>query len=151
MEVTEASVLMLPFAASSVGVARRRLVSDLIADGISETGVCDVALVFSELLSNALRHAGPLPGAQLRVGWQLDPGSVRVSVCDGGSRTEPELGQPTQAATGGRGLRIVEKLSLGWGTSRDDEGTVVWARVPVSRLTPDRTQVGLPVAARESR
>jgi anti-sigma regulatory factor (Ser/Thr protein kinase) len=151
MEVTEASVLMLPFAASSVGVARRRLVSDLIADGIGDSAACDVALVFSELLSNALRHAGPLPDAQIRVAWRLDPDSVRVSVRDGGGQTEPELGQPTQAATGGRGLRIVEKLSQGWGTSRDDEGTTVWARVPVSRLTTDRTPAGLPVVARESR
>jgi hypothetical protein len=31
MEVTESGVLTLPFAASSVGVARRRLVSDLTA------------------------------------------------------------------------------------------------------------------------
>ena len=150
MEVTEASVLMLPFAASSVGVARRRLVSDLLADGIGDSAVCDVALVFSELLSNALRHAGPLPGAQIRVAWRLDPDSVRVSVRDGGGQTRPELGQPTQAATGGRGLRIVEKLSQGWGTSRDDAGTTVWARVPVSRLTTDRTPAGLPVVARES-
>src|ERR1035437_2439351 len=151
MEVTEASVLMLPFAASSVGVARQRLVSDLIADGIGDSAVCDVALVFSELLSNALRHAGPLPGAQIRVAWRLDPDSVQVSVRDGGGQTQPELGQPTQAATGGRGLRIVEKLSQGWGTSRDDEGTTVWARVPVSRLTTDRTPAGLPVVARGSR
>jgi anti-sigma regulatory factor (Ser/Thr protein kinase) len=150
MEVTEASVLMLPFAASSVGVARQRLVSDLIADGIGDSAVCDIALVFSELLSNALRHAGPLPGAQLRVAWRLDPDSVQVSVRDGGGQTRPELGQPTQAATGGRGLRIVEKLSAGWGTSRDDEGATVWARVPVSRLTTDRTPVGVPVAARKS-
>ncbi|MDQ2813228.1 MAG: ATP-binding protein [Actinomycetota bacterium] len=149
MEVTEASVIMLPFAASSVGVARRRLVSDLLADGIGDAGVCDVALVFSELLSNALCHAGPLPGAQIRVSWRLDPESVQVSVRDGGSQTSPELGEPTQAATGGRGLRIVEKLSQGWGTSHDHEGTTVWAQVRVSRV---RTQMpaGRPVAAGES-
>jgi anti-sigma regulatory factor (Ser/Thr protein kinase) len=150
MEVTEASVLMLPFAASSVGVARRRLVLDLVADGIGDSGVCDVALVFSELLSNALRHAGPLPGAQIRVTWRLDPGSVRVSVRDGGSQTQPELGEPTQAATGGRGLRIVEKLAQGWGTSHDDEGTTVWARVPVSRVGSQMTPAGRPAVASES-
>jgi anti-sigma regulatory factor (Ser/Thr protein kinase) len=150
MEVTEASVLMLPFAASSVGVARRQLVIDLMADGIGDSGVCDVALVFSELLSNALCHAGPLPGAQLRVSWRLDVDSVQVSVRDGGGETRPELGQPTPAATGGRGLRIVEKLSAGWGTSRDGEGTTVWARVPVSRMGPGRASAGVPVVAGES-
>jgi len=94
MEVTEASVLLLPFAASSVGVARRRLVSDLIAADVYDSAVCDVALVISELFSNALRHAAPLPGAQIRVTWRIDAVSVRVAVSDGGSPTVPELGEP---------------------------------------------------------
>ena len=147
MEVTEASVLLLPFAAASVGVARRRLVSDLIAADVCDSAVCDIALVISELLSNALRHAAPLPGSKIRVGWRIDPGSVQVSVGDGGGPTVPELGEPTQAATGGRGLRIVEKLSSRWGTSTGEEGTTVWAEVPVREA--GMTRVGVPVAATE--
>jgi anti-sigma regulatory factor (Ser/Thr protein kinase) len=149
MEVTEASVLLLPFAAASVGVARRRLVSDLIAADVYDSAVCDVALVISELLSNALRHAAPLPGAQIRVAWQIEPVSVRVAVSDGGAPTVPELGEPGQGATGGRGLRIVEKLSTKWGTSTDEDGTTVWAEVPVHPLTAEMTTVGRPAAARE--
>ena len=149
MEVTEASVLLLPFAASSVGAARRRLVSDLIAADIYDSAVCDVALVISELLSNALRHAAPLPGSKIRVAWRIDADSVQVSVSDGGAQTVPELGEPTQAATGGRGLRIVEKLSRRWGTSTGDEGTTVWAEVPVRPLKAkaEMTTVGVPVVA----
>ena len=143
MEVTESGVLTLPFAASSVGVARRRLMSDLIAAGICDSAVCDVALVFSELLSNALRHADPLPGGNIRVSWRLDPDCVQVSVRDGGGETEPELAEPTPGATGGRGLRIVAKLSRGWGTSHGDVGTTVWARVPISRAAPQMTPAGV--------
>jgi len=152
MEVTEASVLLLPFAASSVGVARRRLVSDLIAADVYDSAVCDVALVISELFSNALRHASPLPESKLRVTWQIDPASVRVSVSDGGGPTLPELGEPTQSATGGRGLRIVEKLSSHWGTSTGEDGTTVWAEVPVRAAAAGAgmTAVGAPVVARES-
>ena len=149
MEVTEASVLLLPFAAASVGVARRRLVSDLIAADVYDSAVCDVALVISELFSNALRHAAPLPGAQIRVAWQIEPVSVRVAVSDGGAPTVPELGEPGQGATGGRGLRIVERLSTKWGTSTDEDGTTVWAEVPVHPLTAEMTTVGRPAAARE--
>ena len=151
MEVTEASVLLLPFAASSVGVARQRLVSDLIAADIYDSAVCDVALVISELFSNALRHAAPLPGAKIRIAWRIDTGCVRVSVTDGGAQTVPELGEPTQAATGGRGLRIVEKLSTRWGTSAGEEGTTVWAEVPVRPLQAETemSAVGGPVAATE--
>jgi anti-sigma regulatory factor (Ser/Thr protein kinase) len=152
MEVTEASVLLLPFAASSVGVARRRLMSDLITAGAYDSAVCDVALVISELFSNALRHAAPLPEAKIRVAWRIDPVSVRVSVSDGGGLTVPELGEPAQGATGGRGLRIVEKLSSRWGTSTSEDGTTVWAEVPVRPLAAgsEMTTVGVPVVARES-
>jgi len=105
MEVTESSTLLLPFTASSVGVARRHLVSDLIEAGVCAPAVTDAALVISELLSNALRHGGPLPGSGIRVGWDLDADSVRVAVSDGGGSTRPELGQPTPTTTGGAGGR----------------------------------------------
>ena len=147
MEVTESGVLTLPFAASSVGVARRRLVSDLIAAGICDSAVCDVALVFSELLSNALRHADPLPGGTIEVCWRRDEDCVQVSVADGGGETQPELGEPTPGATGGRGLRIVAKLSRGWGTSHGDGGTTVWARVAVSRGPRQMAPAGVSVVA----
>jgi anti-sigma regulatory factor (Ser/Thr protein kinase) len=150
MEVTEASVLLLPFAASSVGAARRRLMSDLMSADIYDSAVCDVALVISELLSNALRHAAPLPRSKIRIAWRIDADSVRVSVSDGGGLTVPELGEPTPGATGGRGLRIVEKLSRRWGTSASDEGTTVWAEVPVHPVTAEMTTVGVPVVATES-
>jgi len=147
MEVTQATVLLLPFAAASVGVARRRLVSDLIAAEAYDSAVRDVALVISELLSNALRHAAPLPGSEIRVAWRIDPESVQVSVSDGGGPTVPELGEPTQGATGGRGLRIVEKLSSRWGTRTGEEGTTVWAEVPVGQARMAR--VGVSAAAAE--
>jgi anti-sigma regulatory factor (Ser/Thr protein kinase) len=66
MEVTAASVLLLPFAAASVGVARRRLVSDLIAADVYDSAVCDVALVISELFSNALRRGAAARGQDPR-------------------------------------------------------------------------------------
>ena len=152
MEVAEARALLLPFAASSVGVARRQLMSDLVAAGVYDSAACDVSLVISELFSNALRHAGPLPGAQIRVSWRIEAASVEVEVSDGGGPTRPELGQPTLSATGGRGLRIVEKLSRTWGASAGEEGTTVWAEVPVQRSRAAgtaMTAVGGPVTAAE--
>ena len=146
MEVTESSALLLPFTASSVGVARRHLVSDLIEAGVCAPAVTDAALVISELLSNALRHAGPLPGSGIRVAWDLDADSVRISVSDGGGPSRPEFGEPTPTTTGGRGLRIVARLSRRWGTLCDDEGTTVWAEVLVMPLET----VAVPAAAAES-
>jgi two-component sensor histidine kinase len=152
MEVAEASVMLLPFAAASVGVARRRLMSDLIEADVYDSAVCDVALVISELFSNALRHAAPLPGAKIRVTWRIDEVCVHLAVSDGGGPTVPELGEPTQGATGGRGLRIVQKLSVRWGTNAGEDGTTVWAEVPVRPRADgaEMTGAGVPVVARES-
>ena len=84
--------------------------------------------------------------------WQIEPVSVRVSVSDGGAPTVPELGEPAQGATGGRGLRIVEKLSVRWGTNAGEDGTTVWAEVPVRPRAAgaEMTGAGVPAVARES-
>jgi anti-sigma regulatory factor (Ser/Thr protein kinase) len=141
--VTKSSMLQLPFAPSSAGIARRHLICDLASAGIFEAAISDAAVVVSELFSNALRHARPLPGAMIRVWWQLDQGTVVVSVKDGGASTMPEMGEFSQSTTGGRGLRIVARLSRHWGTRCDGEGTIVWAEIPA----PQMSSVGLSAAA----
>ena len=136
------SVLMLPYTASSVGVARRRLIGDLSEAGVFEATACDAGLVLSELISNALRHATPLPGQTVKVAWHLRQDSVAVCVSDGGGRTVPMVNQPSSWSVGGRGLGIVDRLSLRWGVcvdAADQNGpvefapgeTTVWAELPV--------------------
>ena len=128
------SAQLLPFTASSVGVARRRLIGDLTAAGVYEATACDAGLVISELISNALRHASPLPGCIVKVSWKLRPDSVEVEVSDGGGPTTPAVNEPTNWAVGGRGLGIVARLSLHWGVRVREDGepeTTVWAEVPV--------------------
>jgi len=131
MEVGTSSVLMLPYTASSVGVARRRLIGDLTAAGVLETTACDAGLVLSELISNALRHATPLPDAIVRVAWRLDDDCLEIAVSDGGGPTVPAVNEPGHSAIGGRGLGIVDRLSLRWGvyTSQDGGETTVWAEL----------------------
>ena len=134
MEVGTSSAQMLPYAASSVGVARRRLIAELTAAGVVETTACDAGLVLSELISNALRHASPLPGSTVRVCWELGDGYVEVAVSDGGGASVPQVNQPAANAVGGRGLGIVDRLSLHWGVYRapDVAGTTVWAALPLT-------------------
>jgi anti-sigma regulatory factor (Ser/Thr protein kinase) len=134
MEVGTSSVLMLPYTASSVGVARRRLMADLADAGVFETTACDAGLVLSELVSNALRHATPLPDATVRVAWRLDGDCLEIAVSDGGGPTVPAVNEPGSSAIGGRGLGIVDRLSLRWGVdtskvgeSDGDGETTVWA------------------------
>ena len=151
MEVATSSVLQLPYTASSVGVARRHLIGDLTDAGVYESTACDAGLVLSELISNALRHATPLPGRTVKVSWSLRQDSVKVAVSDGGGPTVPMENEPTNWSVGGRGLGIVARLSLRWGVRRAEDGarqdnpsddgsgeTTVWAEVPVRYGSPAR-------------
>ena len=134
MEVATSSALLLPFTASSVGVARRRLIDDLTEAGVYEATACDAGLVISELISNALRHATPLPGSVVKVAWRVAGDCVEVAVSDGGGPTLPAVSQPGSSEIGGRGLGIVERLSLRWGgyADADDEATTVWAELALT-------------------
>ncbi|MFD2356754.1 ATP-binding protein [Nonomuraea ferruginea] len=91
-EVGVSSVVLLPYAPSSVAVARQRLSNDLQDCGVFDPAIDDAVLVVSELLSNALRHAHPLPSGMVRVSWLRNDGHIEVAVSDGGAATEPRAG-----------------------------------------------------------
>ena len=128
------SAVLLPYTPASVATARWQLAADLREAGIAETAIGDAALVVSELLSNAIRHARPLPGATVRVSWELADDSLQVSVEDGGATTRPRATHPSLSSLGGRGLAIVEHLSTNWGVTTSD-GTTVWAVLSLPRPT----------------
>ncbi|GAA2718789.1 ATP-binding protein [Actinocorallia aurantiaca] len=125
------SIVYLPHAPSSVSLARRSLNNDLLSWGVSEGVVDDAAVILSELLSNALRHARPLPGDEggIKISWIRVGDTVELAVTDGGAATEPRKGEPALSSLGGRGLGIVEILSQSWGVRRDDQGSTVWAHL----------------------
>ncbi|RFU38228.1 ATP-binding protein [Actinomadura logoneensis] len=135
---------MLPHAPSSVAVARRRLGSELGASGVDESVVDDASVIVSELISNALRHARPLPSGQVRVTWTRRGDIIEIAVSDGGATTEPRRGPGTLSSLGGRGLGIVETLAEGWGVRHEDGATTVWAQLYAPRVgTEHRVTAGM--------
>lgn len=132
----------LPYVPSSVTGARKLLQDDLAGLGLGEERLDDAALVLSELVSNALRHATPLPAPQedsIGISWRAelgqDPGAsgwVELSVRDGGSSTMPRVARPSVSGLGGRGLGIVQALAGRWGTEMDADTTTVWAVMEVT-------------------
>jgi anti-sigma regulatory factor (Ser/Thr protein kinase) len=134
--------VLLPCAPASVAVARQRLTADLNAAGIVHAAVGDAALVVSELLSNAIRHARPLPGASLQVAWAVDDESVEVAVSDGGAPTRPHPGHASVSSLGGRGLDIVDYLASTWGVRNDPSGLTVWAVLAAPGGSPQAATAG---------
>lgn len=92
----------------------------------------DIAVVVSELLTNALRHALPAATAA-GTGWPVQLGllqrgrCVTCAVADP-SRAAPVPGEAEYLAETGRGLRVIAALSDRWGfTTSGDGGKVIWA------------------------
>lgn len=122
-------VLLLPHEASAVPPARRALTRDLRSLGTPTWAVDEVALVVSELLGNAVRHAAPLGGGDVVLRWRLVPGAVEVEVVDGGGG-DVRVRHPGPDATSGRGMHLVSEVADAWGTSDDGHGQrSVWASV----------------------
>ncbi|GAA3121631.1 ATP-binding protein [Nonomuraea salmonea] len=129
-------MVLLPYAPSSVAVARQRLSTDLQDSGVFTAAIDDAVLVVSELLSNALRHAHPLPSGMVRVAWLRSDDHIEVAVSDGGAATEPRAGRPTLSSLGGPGgLGIVEYVAESWGC-----GTTATRR-PCGRFCPRQAKV----------
>ncbi|MFC0551528.1 ATP-binding protein [Planotetraspora thailandica] len=82
----------------------------------------DVAeLLADELITNALHHAWGKPLLTL----SLIDGVLRCEVNDL-SPELPRMRQPDADETSGRGLLLLERLSLRWGSVRTYSGKVVW-------------------------
>ncbi len=112
--------MRLPFAASSVPLARQRLKSFLGDAGGSEERIEDARVVISELVANAVRHARPLADGSLQVSWTLEDDGLQVSVTDGGSGSRPRSVRASTSALAGRGMAIVDVLAENWWSERTD-------------------------------
>lgn len=117
-------VTILPPRPSSAGIAREVLAWQLREWHIE--GLCDdAALVITELVSNAIRHAGtPLELCIV----PLENG-VRLEVRDA-SKLPLRPRSPGQLTEeGGRGLHIIDALATSHGVEVDATGKRVWAEM----------------------
>jgi two-component sensor histidine kinase len=116
---------------ASAALVRHRIAADLTTSGVSSDSVDEVALVVSELVGNAIRHARPSAAGTLQVDWDIDDTSgLIVRVADPSDAT-PQPRTPTADEPGGRGLAIVAAVAEEWGYRRSERGKEVWARVPI--------------------
>jgi histidine kinase-like protein len=125
--------------ASRVRAARDFTITTLQRWGVAER--CeDIAIVVSELLTNALRHAlprsgGTRTGRTIRLGL-LQPGHCVVCAVADPSKQAPVPRKPEYFGETGRGLHVIAALSDQWGyTTPSDRGKVLWAMFS-TRPTP---------------
>jgi anti-sigma regulatory factor (Ser/Thr protein kinase) len=97
----------------------------------------DIALVVSELLTNAVRHAAPgasrtASRSPIRLGL-IQPGPCILCAVADPSELVPVPREPDYLAETGRGLHVIGALSDTWGyTSPGTAGKVVWAMFRLS-------------------
>ena len=110
---------------SSTGEARRRVSTALESHHLEDVATT-VALVVSELATNAVLHART--AFEVRV--DVRSGFVRIEVHDGTGR-KPVRRYFSDTAASGRGLRLIEELCDAWGVEPDADGSgkTVWAEV----------------------
>ncbi len=163
---TDSASCLLPATPQAVPRGRamvRRGLTHLGAESVMD----DVALVATELLANALEH-----GVRDAVARASDPDElqrrrldgVRISLVSSGSHvvlsvTDPSPTPPVRRprdpfAGGGRGMQLVESLSLCWGWTLLEEqdgqrlpGKSVWAMFPKTAAEKPAAKIRIQGAA----
>ncbi len=105
---------------SSVATARK-VVRDALTGARRDDLVETAQLLVSEVVTNALVHAGTPIDFHVSVG---DAG-LRVEVSDGSTQAPALRGYGAMAGTG-RGLRLLQQLVDHWGTLARPDGKTVW-------------------------
>jgi anti-sigma regulatory factor (Ser/Thr protein kinase) len=102
----------------------------------------DVRLLISELVTNAIRHAGLDLEDWIELDVEVGSNTVRVEVRDHGTGFEPAMPPASKPLDGaGWGLRLVHRVASRWGVERD-AWTRVWfeidldLRIHDGKLTP---------------
>jgi hypothetical protein len=113
----------MPCAAESAEAARG-LVRTALAAWSLELLIENGSLIVTELVANAVIHTGCCSIRVLVA--RPAPDRVRIGVVDK-SRVLPVRREPKDDDVRGRGLALVEALSLQWGTDLKRWGKCVWA------------------------
>jgi anti-sigma regulatory factor (Ser/Thr protein kinase) len=107
----------------SAAEARRALAD--VADQVSARRLEDARLLVSELVTNAIRHAGLSDSDRITLIFEVDDDLLRIEVCDPGPGFDLSEPTPDPARPSGWGLYLVRELSDRWGVERNGE-TRVW-------------------------
>lgn len=113
--------------------ARHLVAEDLRGADVPTTVAENALIVVTELVTNAILHAQPLPLSDARSGvllqWSVMGADVLIDVSDGGGPERPRVRQPSTAEAAGRGLSIVQAVAREWGVRAEPGRVTVHATV----------------------
>src|ERR671919_3274187 len=120
MAIKDAKIVSfsVPGGKRAAGMARRSVLSSRI--GVPGVMRQRLALLLSELVTNAIQHCGAGPHETIQVRLSSTPQRVRVEVHDPGS-TSPRPRDRLESG-GGYGLLLVDRLADGWGREETQGG-----------------------------
>jgi anti-anti-sigma factor len=115
------------------GVARAAVAEFCTGHGVGggTMGGETAQLVASELVTNAVVHAGTPIELTLRLVWPL----LHIAVRDSGGGYAHIAGSVDETSESGRGLLLVDALSASWGNFVPPIGKIVWAAVRVRSIS----------------
>lgn len=115
-----------------------RLPAESIAPALARAGIrgttkelpervaADLALLVTEVVANAVKHATTSVGDEIVIRVYVDD-RVRVEVDDRGPGFDAaDPVEPDSAAASGWGLYLLDSLSAAWGVESSDGKTTVW-------------------------
>jgi anti-sigma regulatory factor (Ser/Thr protein kinase) len=114
------------FESSPEAAAAARTALDGLTGRMPASRLRDLRLLVSEVVTNAVRHAGLGRGDRIRLLVDVRERDVRVEVHDPGRGFAPRPPKPDPARTSGWGLYLVDELADRWGVDGVDRGTRVW-------------------------
>jgi anti-sigma regulatory factor (Ser/Thr protein kinase) len=118
--------LSVPADPSSLAVVRRAVkgLEDVCGDEMTDR----LAVICSELVTNAIRHGGISRETKVEVELEAGESGARGRVVDPGRGFDPKSVPRRPLDEGGLGLRIVDRFATRWGVNRNDE-TEVWFEI----------------------
>jgi anti-sigma regulatory factor (Ser/Thr protein kinase) len=131
-------IATLPLSADISVVRKARAFTRATLAGWGLTTLSEFAeLLVSELVSNALLHAGTPTQLRLFRDRML---TVEVADTDGHA---PRLHRASEEDEGGRGIHLVNELAHRWGSRTTRDGKVVWLELELPLGFPQRTDHGV--------
>ncbi len=127
-DLTQRATMRLSDDPQSPRLARRFLTGLLVAWQVQGDVTETAELCLSELVTNAVIHAG----TESVLTVYLDDGVLTVQVRDHGADPGVELiAEEDPLRVFGRGLQLVDALADRWGSEHDDHGTTSWFSLEV--------------------